>query len=161
MIAHLGLLNNKITNKIFLSDQKHSFMKHSFQIFLNILVIIWTWQLTFESIKKYWKLVEYKRDHLARFNIYFNFVHSLLNIIRRLKLASLLPGQWDRRQSCKYNLGTSFGIISQNFLIACHKSFGHATITHHNRKHVLWCTIAARLAFYSQPSLYSIVSKCL
>ena len=134
MIAHLGLLNNKITNKIFLSDQKHSFMKHSFQIFLNILVIIWTWQLTFESIKKYWKLVEYKRDHLARFNVYFNFVHSLLNIIRRLKLASLLPGQWDRRQSCKYNLGTSFGIISQNFLIACHKSFGHATITHHNRK---------------------------
>ena len=26
-----------------------------------------------------------------------------------------LPGQWDHRQSCKYTLGATFVIISQNF----------------------------------------------
>ena len=107
--------------------------------------------------KKYWNLVECKRKHLARFNVYFSFAHSLLNIIRRLKLASLLPGQWDRRQSCKYTLGATFGIISQFFLIARHKSFRHATIARHNIKHVLWRAIAARVAFYSRPGLTSVV----
>ena len=129
-------------------------MKYSFQIFLNISVIIWIWQLTFESIKKYWNLVECKRKHLTRFNVYFNFVHSLLNIIRRFKLASSLPGQWDRRQSCKYTLGATFGIKSQNFLIARHKSFGRATIASHNIKpFFLWRAIAARVAFYSRSNL--------
>ena len=51
---------------------------------------------------------------------------------------TLLPGQWDRRQSCKYTLGATFVIISQNVLIARYKSFGHATIARHNIKHVLW-----------------------
>ena len=64
-----------------------------------------------------------------------------------------LPGQQDHRQSCKYTLGATFVIMSQNFLIACHKSFGHATITHHNIKYVLWCAIAAHVAFYSQRGL--------
>ena len=74
-----------------------------------------------------------------------------------------LPGQWDRRQSCKYTLGATFVIISQNFLIARHKSFGCATIARHNIKHVLWRAIAARVAFYSrpglcwQPSIFSIL----
>ena len=43
-----------------------------------------------------------------------------------------LPGQWDRRQSCKYTLGATFVIISQNVLIARHISFGRATIARHN-----------------------------
>ena len=64
-----------------------------------------------------------------------------------------LPGQWDRRQSCKYTLGATFVITSQNFLIACHKSFGRVTIARHKIKHVLWRTIAARVAFYSRPDL--------
>ena len=64
-----------------------------------------------------------------------------------------LPDQWDHRQSCKYTLGATFIIISQNFLIACHKSFAHATITRHNIKHVLWCAIAACVAFCSRPGL--------
>ena len=37
-----------------------------------------------------------------------------------------LPGQSDRRQSCKYTLGAIFFIISEKFLIARHKSFGRA-----------------------------------
>ena len=65
-----------------------------------------------------------------------------------------LPGQWDCHQSCKYTVATTFVIISQNFLIAHHKSFGHVTITHHNTKHVLWHLIVARVAFYSWPGLY-------
>ena len=40
----------------------------------------------------------------------------------------LLPGQWDCPQSCKYALWATLVIISQNFLIACHKSFGRTTI---------------------------------
>ena len=84
--------------------------------------------------KKYWNLVECKGKDLRRFNVYCNFVHSLLNIIRRLNLASSLPSQWDRCQSCKYTLGTTFGIISQNFLIARHKYFGRAAIAHLNIK---------------------------
>ena len=67
---------------------------------------------------------------------------------------TLLPGQWDHRQSCKYTLGTTFVIISQNFLIARHKFFGRVTITCHNIKHVLWRTTAAHVAFYSQPGLF-------
>ena len=74
-------------------------------------------------------------------------------------LLTLLPGQWDRRQSCKYTLGTTFIIIYQNFLIACHKSFGHATIARHNIKHVLWRAIATRVAFYSRPGL--LLSKVI
>ena len=69
-----------------------------------------------------------------------------------------LPGQWDRRQSCKYTLGATFVIISQKFLIARHKSFGRATIVSHNVKHVLWRAIAARVAFYSRPGLNSCAS---
>ena len=134
-------------------------MKYSFQMFLNISFIIWIWQLTFESIKKYWNLVECKRKHLTRFNVYFNFVHSLLNIIRRLKLAYSLPGQWDRRQSCKYTLVTTFGIISQNFLIAGHNFFGCAAIARHNIKHVLWRAIAVRVAFYSRPGLRRLSAR--
>ena len=102
--------------------------------------------------KKYWNLVECKRKHLTRFNVYFNFVHSLLNI-RRFKLASSLPGQWDPRQSCKYTLGAIFGIISQKFLIIRHKFLGRATIVRHNIKHVLGRAIATRVAFYSRPGL--------
>ena len=64
-----------------------------------------------------------------------------------------LPGQWDRRQSCKYTLGATFVIISQKFLIALHKSFARATIAHHNKKQVLWRAIAVRVAFYSRPGL--------
>ena len=64
-----------------------------------------------------------------------------------------LPGQWDRRQSCKYTLGATFVIISQNFLIARHKSFGRATIARHNIKHVLWRAIAAHVALCSRPGL--------
>ena len=67
---------------------------------------------------------------------------------------TLLPGQWDYRQSCKYTLGTTFVIISQNFLIARHKFFGRVTIVCHNIKHVLWHTTAAHVAFYSQPGLF-------
>ena len=48
-----------------------------------------------------------------------------------------LPGQSDCRQSCKNTLGATFVIVSQNFLIARHKSFGLATIADHNIKHVL------------------------
>ena len=65
-----------------------------------------------------------------------------------------IPGEWDCRQSCKYTLGATFVIISQNFLIARHKSFGRATIARHNIKHVLWRAIAARVAFYSRPGLW-------
>ena len=65
-----------------------------------------------------------------------------------------LPGQWDRRQSCKDTLGATFAIIAQKFLIARHKSFGRVTIARDNIKHVLWCAIAARVAFYSRPGLY-------
>ena len=73
-----------------------------------------------------------------------------------LLLCSLTPlsGQWDHHQSWKYTLGATFVIISQNFLIACDKSFGHATIACHNIKHVLWCAIAAHLAFYSWPGVH-------
>ena len=63
------------------------------------------------------------------------------------------PGQWYRCQSCKYTLGATFVIISQNFLIARHKSFGRETIACHNIKHVLWRAIAARVPFYSRPGL--------
>ena len=48
-----------------------------------------------------------------------------------------IPGEWDCRQSCRYTLGATFVIISQNFLIARHKSFGRGTIARHNIKHVL------------------------
>ena len=68
-------------------------------------------------------------------------------------LLTPLPGQWDHRQSCKYTLGATFVIISQNVLIARHKSFWRATIARHNIKHVLWCAIATRVAFYSRPGL--------
>ena len=68
---------------------------------------------------------------------------------------TLLPGQWDCRQSCKYTLGATFIIISQKILIARHKSFGCATIARHNIKHVLWRAIAACMAFYSRPGLYT------
>ena len=60
-----------------------------------------------------------------------------------------LPGQWDPCQSCKYTSGATFVIISQNFLITRHNSFGRATIARHNIKHILWRAIAARVAFYS------------
>ena len=74
---------------------------------------------------------------------------------------TLLPGQWDRRQSCKYTLGATFVIISQNFLIARHKSFGCATIARHNIKHVLRHAIAARVAYYSRPGLpFVMFSQC-
>ena len=66
---------------------------------------------------------------------------------------TLLPGQWDRCQRCKYTLGVTFVSISQHFLITCYKSFGRATITHHNIKHVLWHLIATHVAFYSRPGL--------
>ena len=65
-----------------------------------------------------------------------------------------LPGQWDCHQSCKYTLGATFVIISQNFLIARHKSFGRATIAHHNIKHVLWRAVATHVAFYSRSGLF-------
>ena len=68
-----------------------------------------------------------------------------------------VPGQWDRRQRCKYTLGSTFVIIFQNFLIARHKSFGCATIARHNIKHVLWHVIAAHVTFYSQPGLLDII----
>ena len=48
---------------------------------------------------------------------------------------TLLPRQWDLRQSCKYILGATFVIISQHFLITRHKSFGRATIARRNIKH--------------------------
>ena len=67
---------------------------------------------------------------------------------------TLLPGQRDCCQSCKYTLGATFVIISQNFLIARHKSFGCGTIACHNIKHVLWHGIATGVAFYSQSGLY-------
>ena len=54
---------------------------------------------------------------------------------------------------CESTLGVTFVIISQNVLIARHKSFGRATIARHNIKHVLWRAIAALLAFYSRPGL--------
>ena len=66
---------------------------------------------------------------------------------------TLLPGQWDCHQSCKYTLGATFVIISQKFLIARHKSSGRATIARHNIKHVLWRVIATCVAFYSRPGL--------
>ena len=44
-------------------------------------------------------------------------------------------------------------VISQNLLIARHKSFGCATIACHKIKHVLWHAIATRVAFYSWPSM--------
>ena len=68
---------------------------------------------------------------------------------------TLLPGQWNHCQSCKYTLGTTFAIISQNFLIARHKFFGRVTIACHNIKHVLWHTTAAHVAFYSRPGLFN------
>ena len=34
------------------------------------------------------------------------------------------PSQWDCRQNCKYTLGATFVIISQNVLIARHKLLG-------------------------------------
>ena len=68
---------------------------------------------------------------------------------------TLLPGQWDCHQSCKYTLGATFVIISQNFLIARHKSFGCATIARHNIKHALWRAIAVCVAFYLWPGLYN------
>ena len=67
---------------------------------------------------------------------------------------TLLPGHWDRYQSCKCTLGATFVIISQHFLITRHKSFGRATIARCNVKHVLWLAIAARVAFYSRPDLW-------
>ena len=69
---------------------------------------------------------------------------------------TLLPGQWDCYQSCKYTytLGATFVIISQHFLITRHKSFGRATIARRNVKHVLWLAIAARVAFCSRPGLW-------
>ena len=66
---------------------------------------------------------------------------------------TLLPGQWDRRQSGKYTIGATLVIISEIFLIARHKSFERVTIARHNIKHVLWRAIAARVAFYSRPCL--------
>ena len=42
---------------------------------------------------------------------------------------------------------------AQHFLITRHKSFGRTTIVRHNIKHVLWRTIAGRVAFYSRPGL--------
>ena len=71
-------------------------------------------------------------------------------------LLTLLPGQWDRYQSCEYTFGATFLIISQKFLIACYKSFGCATITRHNIKHVLCRAVAAHVAYYSRPGLYHI-----
>ena len=65
-----------------------------------------------------------------------------------------LPSQWDRRQSFKYSLGATFVIISQTILIGRHKPFGCATIACHNIKHILWPTIATRVAFYSHPDLF-------
>ena len=59
-------------------------------------------------------------------------------------------------QSCNYTLGAAFVIISQNFLIVRHKSFGRVTIAHHNIEHVLWRAIAASVAFYSRPGLVSV-----
>ena len=64
-----------------------------------------------------------------------------------------LSGQSDGCQSCKYTFGATVVIISQNFLIARHKSFGHTTIACHTLKHVWWRAIAARVAFYSWPCL--------
>ena len=85
IMAHLGLLNEKIAHiKYSFQIKSIPLLNIPFRYYLNISVIIWIWQLTFESIKKYWNLVECKRKHLTRFNVYFNFVHSLLNIIRRL-----------------------------------------------------------------------------
>ena len=63
-----------------------------------------------------------------------------------------LPGQWDRRQSCKYTLGPSF-FISQNCLIVRHESFRCVTIASYIIKHVLWRAISAHVAFYSRPGL--------
>ena len=79
-----------------------------------------------------------------------------------LLLSSLapLPGQWDRRQCCKYTLGATFVSIAQNILIARHKSLGRATIARHNIKHALCRAIAARVAFYSQPGLKPINEPC-
>ena len=71
-----------------------------------------------------------------------------------------LPGQWYRCQSCKYTLGeTTFVIISRNFLIGRHKSFGHVTIARHNIKNVLWRAIAVRVPFYSRPGLKCILKN--
>ena len=44
--------------------------------------------------------------------------------------------------------------MSQNVLIARHKSFGRATIARYNIKHVLCLAIAARVAFNLWPGLY-------
>ena len=44
-------------------------------------------------------------------------------------------------------------VISQNLLIAHHKSFGCATIACRKIKHALWCAIATRVAFYSWPGM--------
>ena len=74
------------------------------------------------------------------------------SLLLHSSLASL-PCQWGRRQSGKYTLGATFVIISEIFLIARHKSFGHVTIARHNIKHVLWRATAARVAFYSRPGL--------
>ena len=48
------------------------------------------------------------------------------------------------------SLGATFVVISQKFFVARHKSFGRATIAHHNMKHVLWRVIATRVAFFSR-----------
>ena len=73
---------------------------------------------------------------------------------------TLLPGQWDHHQSCKYTLGATFVIIFQHFLITHHKSFGHATIAHVNIKHFLWRAIATRVTFYSRPGLNICMPVC-
>ena len=51
--------------------------------------------------------------------------------------------------------------MSQNVLIARHKSFGRATIARHNIKHVLWRAIAARVAFYSRPGLLIVHNQAI
>ena len=85
IIAHLHVLNDRIT------CIKNSFQIKSIPLWNIPFRYFWTYQLSYEfdnwllnPEKKYWNLVECKRKHLTRFNVYFNFVHSLLNIIRRL-----------------------------------------------------------------------------
>ena len=89
MIAHRGLLNDKIAHV------KDSFQIKSIPLWNIPFRYFWTYQLSYEfdnwllnPWKKYWNLVECKRKHLIRFHFYFNFVYSLLNTIRRLKLDS-------------------------------------------------------------------------
>ena len=67
-----------------------------------------------------------------------------------------LPGQLDFHQSCKYTLGATFTIISRNFLIARHKSFGRVTIARHNIKQVLWLAIATRDILLTATSAFSL-----